>query len=45
MVTLCGFWLTRKLVTPLLQVDKRMQDIAAGEETSTPASTCNGMTR
>ncbi|MBA2797502.1 methyl-accepting chemotaxis protein [Aeromonas veronii] len=31
MVTLCGFWLTRKLVTPLLQVDKRMQDIAAGE--------------
>ncbi|MCX4046509.1 methyl-accepting chemotaxis protein [Aeromonas veronii] len=30
-VTLCGFWLTRKLVTPLLQVDKRMQDIAAGE--------------
>ncbi|MGL5091810.1 MAG: methyl-accepting chemotaxis protein [Aeromonas sobria] len=31
MVTLCGLWLTRKLVTPLLQVDKRMQDIAAGE--------------
>ncbi|MFM5432123.1 methyl-accepting chemotaxis protein [Aeromonas veronii] len=31
MVTLCGFWLTHKLVTPLLQVDKRMQDIAAGE--------------
>ncbi|HDX8429437.1 methyl-accepting chemotaxis protein [Aeromonas veronii] len=31
MVTLCGFWLTRKLVTPLLQVDKRMQDIAAGD--------------
>ncbi|ANB67351.1 chemotaxis protein [Aeromonas veronii] len=31
MVTLCGFWLTRKLVIPLLQVDKRMQDIAAGE--------------
>lgn len=31
MVTLCSFWLTRKLVTPLLQVDKRMQDIAAGE--------------
>ena len=31
MVTLCGFWLTRKLVSPLLQVDKRMQDIAAGE--------------
>ncbi|WP_033135663.1 methyl-accepting chemotaxis protein [Aeromonas finlandensis] len=30
-VTLCGLWLTRKLVTPLLQVDKRMQDIAAGE--------------
>ncbi|PKQ72397.1 chemotaxis protein [Aeromonas sobria] len=31
MVTLCGLWLNRKLVTPLLQVDKRMQDIAAGE--------------
>ncbi|MFB2862340.1 methyl-accepting chemotaxis protein [Aeromonas sp. MdU4] len=30
-VALCGLWLTRKLVTPLLQVDKRMQDIAAGE--------------
>ena len=30
-VTCCGFWLVRTIVRPLLQVDKRMQDIAAGE--------------
>lgn len=30
-VTLCGFWLVRTIVNPLLQVDKRMQDIAAGD--------------
>ncbi len=30
-VTGCGFWLVRTIVRPLLQVDKRMQDIAAGE--------------
>ena len=30
-VTLCGFWLTRTLVTPLLQVNKRLEDIAAGD--------------
>ncbi|WP_421204034.1 methyl-accepting chemotaxis protein [Aeromonas enteropelogenes] len=30
-VILCGFWLTRTLVAPLLQVDRRMQDIAAGD--------------
>lgn len=29
-VTLCGFWLVRTIVN-LLQVDKRMQDIAAGD--------------
>ncbi|PJG57999.1 methyl-accepting chemotaxis protein [Aeromonas cavernicola] len=27
----CALWLTRKLITPLLKVDKRMQDIAAGD--------------
>ncbi|WP_421164947.1 HAMP domain-containing protein, partial [Aeromonas dhakensis] len=30
-VTLCGFWLVRAIVRPLLQVNRRMQDIAAGE--------------
>ena len=30
-VTLCGFWLVRTIVRPLLQVNRRMQDIAAGE--------------
>src|SRR5690606_21895298 len=30
-VTLCGFWLVRTIVNPLLQVDQRMQDIAAGD--------------
>ncbi|WP_323912991.1 methyl-accepting chemotaxis protein [Aeromonas caviae] len=30
-ITCCGFWLVRTIVRPLLQVDKRMQDIAAGE--------------
>ncbi len=30
-VTCCGFWLVRTIVRPLLQVDKRMQGIAAGE--------------
>ncbi|WP_339330182.1 methyl-accepting chemotaxis protein [Aeromonas hydrophila] len=31
LVTLCGFWLVRTIVKPLLQVNQRMQDIAAGE--------------
>ncbi|WP_429153555.1 methyl-accepting chemotaxis protein [Aeromonas hydrophila] len=31
LVTLCGFWLVRTIVNPLLQVNQRMQDIAAGE--------------
>ncbi len=31
LVTLCGFWLVRTIVRPLLQVNQRMQDIAAGE--------------
>ncbi|MCC0182678.1 methyl-accepting chemotaxis protein [Aeromonas hydrophila] len=31
LVTLCGFWLVRAIVKPLLQVNQRMQDIAAGE--------------
>ncbi|MGY3961633.1 methyl-accepting chemotaxis protein [Aeromonas popoffii] len=30
-VALCGFWLVRAIVRPLLQVNQRMQDIAAGE--------------
>lgn len=30
-VTCCGFWLVRTIVKPLLQVNQRMQDIAAGE--------------
>lgn len=30
-MTLCGFWLVRTIVKPLLQVNQRMQDIAAGE--------------
>ncbi|MGY4109010.1 methyl-accepting chemotaxis protein [Aeromonas encheleia] len=30
-VALCGFWLVRTIVRPLLRVDQRMQDIAAGE--------------
>ncbi|WP_429067190.1 methyl-accepting chemotaxis protein [Aeromonas bestiarum] len=30
-VALCGFWLVRTIVRPLLQVNQRMQDIAAGE--------------
>ncbi len=30
-MTLCGFWLVRTIVNPLLQVNQRMQDIAAGE--------------
>ncbi|MER0500057.1 methyl-accepting chemotaxis protein [Aeromonas hydrophila] len=31
LVALCGFWLVRTIVKPLLQVNQRMQDIAAGE--------------
>ncbi|GKQ99387.1 methyl-accepting chemotaxis protein [Aeromonas hydrophila] len=31
LVTLCGFWLVRTIVNPLLQVNQRMQNIAAGE--------------
>ncbi|MGU5676868.1 methyl-accepting chemotaxis protein [Aeromonas hydrophila] len=31
LVTLRGFWLVRTIVKPLLQVNQRMQDIAAGE--------------
>ncbi|WP_426697781.1 methyl-accepting chemotaxis protein [Aeromonas hydrophila] len=31
LVTLCSFWLVRTIVKPLLQVNQRMQDIAAGE--------------
>ncbi|AVP83194.1 methyl-accepting chemotaxis protein [Aeromonas hydrophila] len=31
LVTLCGFWMVRTIVKPLLQVNQRMQDIAAGE--------------
>ncbi|MFM5148321.1 methyl-accepting chemotaxis protein [Aeromonas rivipollensis] len=30
-VALCGIWLVRTIVRPLLQVDRRMQDIAAGD--------------
>ena len=30
-VTLCGLWLVRSIVRPLLQVDQRMRDIAAGD--------------
>ncbi|MGY3894629.1 methyl-accepting chemotaxis protein [Aeromonas enterica] len=30
-VAFCGFWLVRAIVRPLLQVNQRMQDIAAGD--------------
>ena len=30
-VTCCGFWLVRSIVRPLLQLDQRMRDIAAGD--------------